>query len=70
MMVTSVVVNDFNVTRIAVGPAETDPVLVIDPDAVLTESITLQHLQPISGWCSEETECGRGMQLGKLASDH
>lgn len=48
MTFTSVVVNNFNVSRIAIRPAETDPVLIVDPDAVLPESITLQHLETVA----------------------
>jgi hypothetical protein len=32
----SVVINDFNVFRAAVCPTETEPVLVVDADAVFT----------------------------------
>jgi hypothetical protein len=51
MAVTLVVVNNFDVSRIAVEPAKTDPVLVIDPDTVLPESITLQHLESVARRC-------------------
>jgi hypothetical protein len=44
------VVNDFYIARIAIRPAETDPVLVVDPDAELTESIALQHFQAVPRW--------------------
>ena len=67
---TSVIVNDFDVALFAVRPPETDPVLVIDPDAVLTESITLQHLQSITRRRPENVERSRRVQLGELAPDY
>lgn len=43
------VVNDFYVLRARRGPAETDAVLIVDSNTVLTLSIPLQSLQPIAG---------------------
>jgi hypothetical protein len=70
MSVASVIVNDFNVALFALRPSETDPVLVIDADAVLTESITLEHLQSIPRRRPEDVERRRRMQLGELAPDN
>lgn len=67
---TSVIVNDFDVALFAVRPPETDPVLVIDPDAVLTESIALQHLQSITRRRPENVERSRRVQLGELTPDY
>jgi len=44
-----VVVCDFDLVGMAVLPNETDPVLLIDPDAVLSCSVPLQSLQVIAG---------------------
>src|SRR5436305_9572025 len=53
-----VVVGDFDFVCIVVLPAETNPVLIVDADAVLTGAISLQALQPVPG---------RHGELGKLA---
>jgi hypothetical protein len=70
MMNTSVIVNNFNIAFLAVRPSETDPVLVVDADAVLTEPIALQHLQSIAWRRTEDVERSSGVQLGELASDY
>jgi hypothetical protein len=44
-----VIVGHFNVGRTRIHPTETDPILVIDPDAVLTLTISSKRLQ---GWCT------------------
>lgn len=41
------IVNDLDLMRIARIPDEADPPLIVDPDAVLPSSISLQFLQPI-----------------------
>ena len=43
-----VIVDDFHVLRPAGRPAEADPVLLIDPDAVLSLSIALERFEPVS----------------------
>jgi len=42
-----VVVNDLDISRDAPRPPEADSVLVVDPDAVLTLSVTLELLEAI-----------------------
>lgn len=46
---TSVIIDDFNICRTAGGPGETDSVLRIDANTVLTLSISLQSLEAIAG---------------------
>jgi hypothetical protein len=46
---TSVVVDDLHVLGVAILPDETDPVLIVDPDAVLTTPVPGQRFQPIAG---------------------
>ena len=43
------IVGDFDVQGIAVSPAEADPPLIVDPDAVLTPPIPGQLFKAISG---------------------
>jgi hypothetical protein len=42
------VIDHFDIIRIAVGPAETDSPLVVDADAVPAFAIALQGFQPIA----------------------
>lgn len=48
--VRSVVIDDLYIGGSGVRPNEADAVLVVDPDTVLTEAITLQRLQTIPRW--------------------
>ena len=43
------IVDYFNVDRTRIRPTETDPILVIDPDAVLTATISPKPLQAVPG---------------------
>ena len=38
---------------VAVVPSETDPVLIVDPDAVLTASVATEFFQAASWWHSQ-----------------
>jgi hypothetical protein len=38
------VVGDFDIDRLAVPPNEADSILIVDPDAVLTGSISFKSL--------------------------
>ncbi|GAA1633772.1 hypothetical protein GCM10009700_21190 [Brevibacterium sanguinis] len=62
----SVVVNDLHLLRTGAGPHEADPLLVVDPDAVLSGPITLEGLEPIAGRDSEILEGLRGSDLTQL----
>jgi hypothetical protein len=44
-----VIFHDFDFVRDVLVPAKADPILVVDPDAVLPCSITEQGFQPIAG---------------------
>jgi hypothetical protein len=48
-----VVVGDFRFKGITVFPSETDPPLIVDPDAVLTLPISGELLEAIPGWNSQ-----------------
>jgi hypothetical protein len=43
-----VVIDNLNVARIRIYPSETDPPLIIDPNAVLTPSVTGEGFEAIS----------------------
>ena len=48
MLTSSVVVHDFNVAGSVVCPAETDPPLGVDPDAVLPCAVAPQYLEAVA----------------------
>ena len=60
------VVNDLNVMRVAGIPAKTDPPLLVDPNAPLTESIALQRFKMIARWDVEVSEIAGGVEHLKL----
>jgi len=44
------VVDDFDIERALVFPAEADPPSFIDLDAMLTSPVPLQSFQTVAGW--------------------
>jgi hypothetical protein len=58
-----VIVRDFDVVDISLLPTETDPVLIVDSNAVLTAASSLQGLQTVPGRHSEFTEVANAIQL-------
>jgi len=44
------VVRDFDLVRIAILPLKTDAILLIDPNAVLSLTVPVQSLQPVTRW--------------------
>ena len=62
------VVNDFNVAcSSAGGPTETQAPLIIDANAVLTCSLTLQRLQAIAWRGGQIAEGNRGIELPQFS---
>ena len=61
------VVNDLHLLWPGVGPHEADPPLVVDPDAVLTNSVALESLEPVARRNTEILEHLSGSHLTKLA---
>jgi hypothetical protein len=62
-----VVVHDLDVLRFAVLPHETDPILVIDPDAVLPPPITAEGLEVVTRKRAQVVESLGRVQLRQLA---
>jgi hypothetical protein len=58
-----VVIHYFNVVCITIDPAEADPPLIVDANAVLPLTILVQRFQPIS-WRYPQVS---GTELAKLA---
>jgi hypothetical protein len=65
----SVVIGDFNAACVAVVPNKTDPILVVDPDAMLSDPITFQRLKPITGQ-GEISQCPRVVDRPQLPACH
>jgi len=57
-----VVIDDLNVMGVVFDPAEADPPLVVDTDAVLAETIRGKLLQMIRRRHSEVSETSRGIE--------
>ena len=60
------VVDDFHIVGVAVPPHEADAILIIDSDAVLALTLTVQSLQPGSGGDIQIIQRHGGMQQEKL----
>ncbi len=61
------VVNDFHLLWSCVGPHEADPPLVVDPDTVLADPVTLERFEPATRRDAEVVEDLRRSHLTKLA---
>jgi hypothetical protein len=59
-----------NVVHIRFPPFETDAVLIIDTDAVLSSPVTMEFFQSVAGWDLEVIQRSCTIQHGKLAPCH
>ena len=66
----SVTVHDLDVEGIARVPGETQPKLVVHPDAVLPLAVFSKRFQTIRRWRAQRIECDRAVQQLQLASDN
>jgi hypothetical protein len=64
------IVRDLHVVGVVPAPHEADPVLVVDPDAMLPLSVAAQFLQAIAGRNPQILELKRTFEHGQLASGH
>ncbi len=60
------VTNNFDVFRTGLRPAEANPELAVDSNAVLTLAITIQRLQHIAGWYFKIIQLTCGLELPDL----
>ena len=63
----SVVIGYLHIADSVVGPDETEPVLIVDSDAVLSLAVAGQCLQPVPRWNSQIVKTDRNIQLVQLA---
>jgi len=61
------VINNFDIFRTSLGPAEAHPELLVDSNAVLTSTITRQWFQPISGRYFKIIQPIRCLKLSNLS---
>ena len=62
------VIHDFYVVGIILGPFETNPPLIVDADTVLPCTITLQSFQAIGGWSAQVLQYVGFVQIEQLAA--
>ena len=62
------IVDDFDVLSAGIGPSETHPELIADPDAVLPLPVALKGRQTIPGWNAKVIQPPCDFQLPKLAA--
>jgi hypothetical protein len=61
------IIHDFHVMRISFMEAETDSILIVHPDAVLSGASALQGFQTITRWNPQVPQIRREMKHQKLA---
>ena len=61
------VIHDLNIFGSGLGPAEADPILIVDADAVLAVPVPFQRLEAVARWGTEIPEIFRLIQLIELS---
>ena len=62
-----VIVSDFNLLGILTIPSKTHPILVVNPDAVLSGPAALERFESVARRWAQFVEPGSGFELGELA---
>jgi len=62
-----VVIHDFHILCTCIRPTETDSPLIVDTDAVLTNTITPERFKMIARWHSQIIEPICNFELSKFA---
>ena len=62
------IVYDFDLFRSGRRPEKADAVLIVDPDAVLTGTVTPECFEAIAWWDAEVLQPPRDFELAQLAS--
>jgi len=60
------IINDFNICRAFLCPAEANAELIIYPNAVLALAFVFERFQAIARWRSKERQCMRSVKLSQL----
>lgn len=61
------IVNDFDLIRVAATPLKTEPPLIINANAMLAFAISHQGFQAVSGWTGHILQHGSAIQLPQLS---
>jgi hypothetical protein len=61
------VIDNFDLVGISILPFETNPELLVSPDAVLTFSVTAKALQAVTGWNRKLSDFSDTIDLIQLA---
>ncbi len=64
------VIDDLDVLGASSGPAKADPPLLVDADAVATNTITPELFEPVAWWHNEVIQCIGGIEDKKFAQRH
>ena len=64
----SVVINNFDLVGVSIAPHETDPPLIVDANAVLSLSISVQRLQTVTRRSSQISQLGCTIELSQFAT--
>jgi hypothetical protein len=64
------IINNLNPVSIAIFPDEADPILIVYPDAVLSQSAPFQRFQPVSRENGDIGERPGRMDLYQLSFNH
>jgi hypothetical protein len=64
------IIHDFDLLSAGIGPSETDPELVVDPDAVLSFPVAFKSFQAIPGRDAKVLQPPGYFQLPKLTPGH
>src|ERR1700691_4427181 len=62
----SMIVDDLDIMRLALGPTKADAPLIVDPNAPLAHTIPSQRLQMIAGWIAQVLQGQRSIDLPQL----
>jgi hypothetical protein len=64
----SVVINNFDLVGVSIAPHETDPPLIVDANAVLSLSISIQRLQTVTRRSSQISQLGCTVELSQFST--
>jgi len=65
-----VVINDFHIFCTYIRPTKADTPLIVDTNAVLTGTITLECFKMIAGWHPQIIKSTGNLELSKLTPRH
>jgi hypothetical protein len=65
-----VVVDDFDILRSSGSPYETDPPLIIDPNAVLARSVGFERFQTVAGRHAQIVQVSRSIKQTQFPKCH